>query len=57
MKKKPHLGQRRLGELGRKASKKKEMIAGMMHTIMIMNRRLGFLSMRNPRAVESGISI
>jgi hypothetical protein len=56
MKKKPHFGQRRCGELGRKASRKKAMTAGIMQTIMMMKRRLGFLSMRTPRAAKFGIS-
>jgi hypothetical protein len=50
MKKNPHLGQSMSGVFGRKASKKKAMIAGTMQTIMMMKRRLGFLSIRNPRA-------
>jgi hypothetical protein len=52
MKKKPHLGQRRFGEFGRKASKKKAMMDGIIQRIMMMKRRFGFLSMRNPRAVR-----
>jgi hypothetical protein len=56
MKKKPHLGHRILGELGRKASKKKAMIEGIMQIIMMMNRRFGLLSMRNPSAARLSIS-
>jgi hypothetical protein len=57
MKKNPHFGQRRSGELGRKASRKKAMTAGMMQSIIMMKRRLGLLSIRNPRADESNISL
>lgn len=57
MKKNPHLGQRRSGELGRKARRKKATTAGMMHTIMMMKRRLGFLSMRKPSAKDWSQSV
>jgi hypothetical protein len=50
MKKKPHLAQRRSGLFGRKASRKKAIMAGIMHKIMMMKRRFGRLSMRKPRA-------
>jgi hypothetical protein len=50
MKKKPHLGHSMLGVLGRKASKKKAMIEGTIQIIIMMNRRFGFFSMRNPSA-------
>jgi hypothetical protein len=56
MKKKPHFGQSMLGELGRKASRKKAIIEGMMQIIMMMNRRFGLLSMRNPSAKKLLIS-
>jgi hypothetical protein len=57
MKKNPHLGQSMSGEFGRNASRKKAMIAGTMQIIMMMKRRLGFLSIRNPRAKRSISSI
>jgi hypothetical protein len=52
MKNIPHSRQRRSGELGRKASRNNAITDGMMQTIMIIKRRLGFLSMRNPRAAK-----
>ena len=57
MKNMPHFGQRSSGELGRKASRKNAMIEGIIQMIMIIKRRLGFLSIRNPRAAGFGISI
>jgi hypothetical protein len=52
MKKKPHLAQRRSGELGRNARRKNAIIAGIMQTIIMIKRRLGLFSMRNPRAAK-----
>lgn len=56
MKKKPHLGHSKSVELGRNARRKNAMIAGIMQTIMMMKRRFGRLSMRNPRAAISELA-
>ena len=57
IKKNPHFAHRRCRWLGRNASRKKAITAGMMHAIIMRNRRLGRLSMRNPKAAESEIQV